>query len=102
MNGSIAARQPRRYEATRRHLLPLLLLLYSVATSHVAAESCVYASTLVADASDATAIVYDAACNPRSFQVVGGSTVERSLNLSNLDVVAVQSYPRVYQLYALY
>uniref|UniRef100_M4BLF5 Protein kinase domain-containing protein n=1 Tax=Hyaloperonospora arabidopsidis (strain Emoy2) TaxID=559515 RepID=M4BLF5_HYAAE len=98
MNGSIAARQPRRYEATRRHLLPLLLLLYSVATSHVAAESCVYASTLVADASDATAIVYDAACNPRSFQVVGGSTVERSLNLSNLDVVAVQSYPRVYQL----
>uniref|UniRef100_A0AAV1U343 Protein kinase domain-containing protein n=1 Tax=Peronospora matthiolae TaxID=2874970 RepID=A0AAV1U343_9STRA len=99
MNGSITARQPRRSEATRRiRRLPLLLLLYSVATSHVAAESCVYASTLVADASDATAIVYDAACNPRSFQVVVSSTVERSLNLSNLDVVAVQSYPRVYQL----
>lgn len=79
-------------------MLLLLLLLLSVAMSQVAAASCSNASMLVEGESDSTAIVYDAGCNARSFQVVVSSTVERSLNLSNLDVVEVKSYPRVYQL----
>ena len=76
----------------------VLWLGLSLSTLRVAAQSCANASTLVAD-DESAAVVYDAACNARSFQVVVSSTVERSLNLSNLDVVAVRSYPRVYQLY---
>lgn len=79
-------------------LLSVSLMLLGVATSPVAAAACTNASTLVEGESDSTAVVYDAGCNARSFQVVVSSTVERSLNLSNLDVVDVRSYPRVYQL----
>ncbi|RLN55272.1 hypothetical protein BBP00_00008568 [Phytophthora kernoviae] len=82
-------------------LLPVLLLLVVVqilTTSQVAAEVCSNASTLVEGETDSSAIVYDGSCNARTFQVVVSSTVERSLNLSNLDVVSVRSYPRVYQL----
>ncbi|GMF22463.1 unnamed protein product [Phytophthora lilii] len=93
MNGSSARRPP--HDGTR---LLLLLLLIAVAASQATAAACTNASTLVEGESDSTAIVYDASCNARSFQVVVSSTVERSLNLSNLDVVDVRSYPRVYQL----
>ena len=77
----------------------LLLLLFSVTTSQVAAVSCPSANTLVKGQDDSTAIVYDDACNPRSFQVLASLSVERSLNLSNLNVAEVESYPRVYHLY---
>uniref|UniRef100_H3HB26 Protein kinase domain-containing protein n=1 Tax=Phytophthora ramorum TaxID=164328 RepID=H3HB26_PHYRM len=76
----------------------LLLLLSVLMMSQVAAETCSNASTLVAGDLDSEAVVYDSSCNARTFQVVVSSTVERSLNLSNLDVVQVRSYPRVYQL----
>lgn len=76
----------------------VLLLVTSVAASRAAAEACTNASTLVEGEKDSTAVVYDSDCNARSFEVVVSSTVERSLNLSNLDVVQVRSYPRVYQL----
>ncbi|KAG1687372.1 hypothetical protein DVH05_005244 [Phytophthora capsici] len=76
----------------------LLMLLFSVVTSSVTAATCTNASALVEGETDSTAIVYDSGCNARSFEVVVSSTVERSLNLSNLDVVEVRSYPRVYQL----
>ncbi|CAI5736207.1 unnamed protein product [Hyaloperonospora brassicae] len=100
MRDAAAALRPlrRRRLTARQQLLSLVLWLgLSLSTSRVAAQSCANASTLVAD-DESAAIVYDAACNARSFQVVVSSTVERSLNLSNLDVVAVRSYPRVYQL----
>nr|KAE8932160.1 hypothetical protein PF009_g17797 [Phytophthora fragariae] len=76
----------------------VLLLVTSVAASQAAAEACANASTLVEGETDSTAVVYDSDCNARSFEVVVSSSVERSLNLSNLDVVQVRSYPRVYQL----
>ncbi|KAG6958231.1 hypothetical protein JG688_00010598 [Phytophthora aleatoria] len=79
-------------------MLTLTLMLLGVATSPVAAAACTNASTLVEGESDSTAVVYDSSCNARSFQVVVSSAVERGLNLSNLDVVEVRSYPRVYQL----
>ncbi|CAH0476777.1 unnamed protein product [Peronospora belbahrii] len=78
----------------------LLLLLNVVASQSITPStlSCEYANTLIEGKKDVNAIVYDNECNARSFQVVATSTVERSLNLSNLDIVQVQSYPRVYQL----
>ncbi|KAG7388609.1 Immunoglobulin super member 10 [Phytophthora pseudosyringae] len=102
MNGSSVRRPHAARDRTRLNLLLLLLTLMlallGVATSPVAAAACTNASALVEGESDSTAVVYDASCNARSFQVVVSSTVERSLNLSNLDVVEVRSYPRVYQL----
>ncbi|ETN19223.1 serine/threonine protein kinase [Phytophthora nicotianae INRA-310] len=105
MNGS-SVRRPHTLRTLRDRtrldmlllMLTLVLMLLGVATSPVAAAACTNASTLVEGESDSTAVVYDASCNARSFQVVVSSTVERSLNLSNLDVVEVRSYPRVYQL----
>ncbi|KAG6612308.1 serine/threonine protein kinase [Phytophthora cinnamomi] len=76
----------------------VLLLVTGLGASRAAAEACTNASTLVEGETDTTAVVYDSDCNARSFEVVVSSTVERSLNLSNLDVVQVRSYPRVYQL----
>lgn len=86
----------RPHQTTGDLTLLLLSLALLLATSQAA--SCTNASTLVEGETDSSAIVYDASCNARSFQVVVSSTVERSLNLSNLDVVSVRSYPRVYQL----
>ncbi|TDH67826.1 hypothetical protein CCR75_000403 [Bremia lactucae] len=100
MNGSSVWR-PHSFRARTKHnmlqLLTTLLLLYFLPLP-VAATACVNASTLVEGESDLTAVVYDANCVARSFLVVGNSAVERSLNLSNLNVVEVRSYPRVYQL----
>ncbi|POM60196.1 Serine/threonine protein Kinase, partial [Phytophthora palmivora] len=76
----------------------LWLMVLSVATSQVAAAVCSNSSALVEGETDSTAVVYDSSCNARSFEVVVSSTVERSLNLSNLVVREVRSYPRVYQL----
>jgi hypothetical protein len=78
--------------------LLLLVLLAAGSASAAWAAACTNASTLVEGETDSTAIVYDGSCNARSFEVVVSSSVERSLNLSNLDVVQVRSYPRVYQL----
>ncbi|KAI9909816.1 hypothetical protein PsorP6_010645 [Peronosclerospora sorghi] len=83
--------------STVRRLLYLLLVLRTT-TPQAADTSCPYASTLVDGETDSTAIVYDAHCSPRVFQVVVTSAVDRSLNLSNLNVRDVRSYPRVYEL----
>ncbi|KAG7394623.1 Immunoglobulin super member 10 [Phytophthora boehmeriae] len=102
MSGASARRRPHRTTRLGRDwtlLLLLVVLVQMLAMSQVAsAEACSNASTLVEGETDSSAIVYDGGCNARTFQVVVSSTVERSLNLSNLDVVSVRSYPRVYQL----
>ncbi|CAI5744442.1 unnamed protein product [Peronospora destructor] len=91
-----AVRRLASYKWTRHNML--LLLLFSITTPEVTAALCTNANTLVKGLDDSTAIVYDDACNPRSFQVFASLGVERSLNLSNLNVAEVQSYPRVYHL----
>ncbi|RMX63618.1 hypothetical protein DD238_006988 [Peronospora effusa] len=92
-----AVRRP-IYKWTRHRMLLLLLLLFSVTTSQVTAALCTNASTLVKGQDDSTAIVYDDACDPRTFQVLASLSFDRSLNLSNLNVAEVRSYPRVYHL----
>ncbi|KAL7688638.1 putative protein kinase domain, leucine-rich repeat domain superfamily [Plasmopara halstedii] len=97
MNGS-SVRRPRMLQNWTRRNLVLVFLVLMIHSNPVATASCENASTLVEGELDATAIVYDENCNARSFQVVRNSVVERSLNLSNLNVIDVKSYPRVYQL----
>lgn len=62
-----------------------------------ASASCANASTVVQD-SDTVAIAYDASCTARTFTVLQQSATQLSLNLSNLDIATVESYPRVYEM----
>lgn len=91
MNGSSL----RRPKTPRTLLVVFKLALFA---SPVAATICTNASTLFKGELDATAIVYDGSCNVRTFQVSKTAEVTQSLNLSNLNIEGVSSYPRVHQL----
>lgn len=56
---------------------------------------------MVAGSSDTQAIAYDSSCTARLFEVLTLSDTARSLNLSNLDVARVDSYPSVYTMCVL-
>lgn len=61
-----------------------------------AVATCANASTVVVGATELDAIAYDGGCNARNLKVTRLTATDRSLNLSNLDVDVVRSYPRVY------
>ncbi|KAF1323175.1 Serine/threonine protein kinase, partial [Globisporangium splendens] len=77
----------------------LLLLLLSRDAAATAQADCANASTVVVGATALDAVAYDASCTPRNIRVSAPSPAERSLNLSNLDVDVVTSYPSVYTMY---
>lgn len=85
----------------RRRRMPALCSLAAAVlwlrTVHAASASCANASTVVQD-SDTVAIAFDASCTARTFTVLQQSATQRSLNLSNLDIASVESYPRVYEM----
>jgi len=71
------------------------------ASGSAGGSACAEASTLVAGSSDTQAIAYDSTCTARLFEVLTLSDTARSLNLSNLDVARVDSYPSVYTMCVL-
>lgn len=68
----------------------------SASTSGSGSVDCETASTVTIGSTNSQAIAYDSICNTRLFEVLELSVTSRSLNLSNLDVVRVDSYPTVY------
>lgn len=86
---------------------PLLLSLFgllsafaiaasSVSSSSSGSATCETAGVVVKGSSDTQAIAYDSSCTARLFEVLTVSQTATSLNLSNLDISLVESYPSVY------